>query len=244
MLHRLAAGAVGLFLVGPTASAQISETFGPLVAPLGCPIHYTFNNDVAWPTWVDPCTFVVTDLAGNPVYTPPCPGPLQLQPGDVLIQTWNQVDDFGQQVPPGTYLVGAPVGAPMSVGGVATSISALGAPKLGTTRNYDLCSPLDAGAIHLLMASTSSTAGAQTCAGLVPLDPGPLLIASLTDWMVFPGFFGVLDGAGRSQAPALALPAAPALAGLPVVLAFVVLDPSLPCAIRRISSAFQTLGLF
>ena len=89
----------------------------------------------------------------------------------------------------------------------------------------------------MLLASISNTAGTATCGGTVPLDITPLLLKSLEPNTVFQNSFGTLNGAGESTAPRFDLPAIPALVGISLESAFIVLDPAAPCIIRRISNA-------
>lgn len=70
----------------------------------------------------------------------------------------------------------------------------------------------------------------------MPLDADPILALSLSPATFLPGLVGTLDGSGLGSAPTLVLPADTKLVGLDLVLAFVVLDPTRPCPLRRISA--------
>lgn len=234
-----------LALCTTRAGAQLSQTWGPPVAPAGCPVVFTLSNDGPVDALIDSCAWSVYDPSGAVVASPPCAGPVLVPVGDTYTWTWDQNDASGQQVPAGIYLLGAPggPGVPVSSAPFAT-IAPLGAPKLGTARSLQLCSTQDPSFPYLLMASGSAQVGFATCAGPFPLDVDPILAASLFDPGTFQSFFGLLDANGLSTAPTLALPAAPQLAGTQLTLAFAVLDfAALPCPIRRISATL-TLELF
>jgi len=221
------------------AHGQLGYVHGPELAPLGAPVHLTISNDRDRPVYYDPCAFAVFDVLGEPVYAPPCEPIVELRPGETYVHTWPQVDDAGHAVLPGIYALGDPHGPAVIVGGSDAAIVPLGAPKLGTARPLALSSPLDPGFPYLLAASSSSAVGLPTCAGVVPLDPGPILALSLSRDTFLHDALGLLDATGRTTAPLLVLPPSPELAGARLVLAFVVLDPGAPCAVRRISTPLE-----
>lgn len=225
------------------ARAQLSVVHGPELAPLDAPVHLVVSNDRDGSVYYDPCAFAVYDVLGELVWAPPCEPVVELLPGDTYVHTWPQVDDAGRSVLPGLYALGDARGPAVLVGGSDAAIAPLGAPKLGTVRPLALASPLDPGHPYLLAAASSSAVGIPTCAGVLPLDPGPVFELSLSPHTFLAHSLGLLDAAGRSTAPALVLPPIPELAGARLVLAFVVLDPSQPCAIRRISAPLE-LTLF
>ena len=149
----------------------------------------------------------------------------------------------GNQVPAGTYFMGDLNGIEIQVGAAETAVTALGAPKIGTNRSLQICSPQDPGAPYLLFASGASSPGFNTCAGTIPLRRDRLFQLSMRSPNVFQGFRGNLDGAGASTQPSFAIPDTPSLLGTSISFAFVVLDPGAPCRIKRISVP-QQLTIF
>jgi hypothetical protein len=218
-----------------SAQAQGLSAASATPYPYGCPVPSVLANDTNGPLWYTPCPPNVTDAGGAPVFTPFC---LQiavlLEPGEVYVSYWGQNDDFGQPVPPGLYFVN---GQPFDVQPThATGLVALGRPRLGLTRGFELCSPADAGRVYALAASSGTTVGIPLGCGLTfPLDFDALLLDSLTNPAVFPNFIGVLDAAGRTSDPRIVVPFLPSLAGIQFDVAFAVLDPNVPCGVTRVS---------
>jgi hypothetical protein len=221
-------------VLGAPVLAQTSLSFGPEVAPVGCPVVRTLSNDNTFDLMWDP-TLIVTDVNGAPVVTIPG-GPVVVGPGQSSTSTWMQQNSAGNQVAPGSYFVN---GTPVTVGGADTGIVRLGGAKTGTARPIMLCSPLDAGRPYRLLASTSSTTGIPTCAGVIPLDRSRLLALSRSARGIFQDFAGTFDAQGLSTGPVFAIPPDAGLAGLNVTLAFLVLDPAGPCPVRRISAPLE-----
>jgi len=224
-----------LFLAVASAAplgAQTLETWGPEQAPLGCLVHYSVVNASPATLSYFPCAFSVYDASGALVFTPPCGGPVVLKSHEYFVHTWPQVDASGQPVPPGVYQLDHATGPTIVVGGAAAAVAPIG------SRSFELCSPQDAGFAYVMAASFSSAAGIPTCAGRIPLDPDPLLHLSLTRPNSFPGFVGVLDATGRASAQVRLPPNN--LRAAQIVLSFLVLDPSAPCGIRRISAPTRT----
>ena len=107
-----------------------------------------------------------------------------------------------------------------------------------------LCAPSAPDAVYVLLASTSADTGVpEGCGGVFPLDLDPLLLASLSQPAVFQQFVGVLDGSGRTDEPAIAVPDKSGLAGLELQLAFATLDPAAPCGLGPISAARRAVVL-
>lgn len=249
MIHRLLSLAVFASLTAPVAS-QLQATVGPPVAPVGCPIQVSVANESSTSIDLEPRYYSVTDSAGQRVFPAisPIVAPylIPLEPGQVWEGFWPQVDVDGQQVPPGTYDIHVFLPTPTGIATNTTTVevrasadaavAALGAPRIGTTRHYHLCSPNDGGEFYLMLGSTSNLAGIPTCAGTIPVDPSPFLVATASAPSLFVDWFGQLDASGESRAPAFALPNLPAVVGLDYVVAFVVLNTTAPgCFLRTIS---------
>lgn len=235
-----------IVLLAPAAGAQVASIVGPQIAPPDCPIITAISNDGPASVVTGVCTTAVRDAATGEIVFDPflCPAIGQIiPPGGTYIETWNQLDNSGEPVPPGDYLVDVvlPSGAmethPITIGGADAALAALGVPKIGTTRKYRLCSPQDAGFPYLLMASGSMGAGLPTCEGTpLFLTPDDVFQLSLSTPGTFQNFFGNLGATGFSSSPQIALPVNPNTVGLELVLAFVVLDLNQACPIRRVSS--------
>ncbi len=251
MNTRLPLGFATLALLAAPALAQITtgdvqSIVGPPQAPIGCPVSISISNDSNQGFWMGVCPWQV--LKGStPVFSPICIQIAKLlSPGETFSTEWHQNDDFGNPVPPGKYTVRVflPTGIQqdhlVQIGGTDAGMAALGIPKIGTTRNYQLCSPLDPNGFYLVLASGSNTTGIPTCGGTVPLDADDILLTSVSDPTIFQNSFGNLDGNGRSDAMALAIPPLPSLVGLDLVFAFIVIDFTDPfCGIRRISAPLK-----
>jgi len=90
---------------------------------------------------------------------------------------------------------------------------------------------------YLMAASLSRAPGIPIDSRVVPLTPDALFAASLVLPTIFQNFAGVLDPCGRASA-ILAVPKIPALRGLRVFLAAVVIDGAAPSGIGQISQAY------
>jgi len=225
------------------APAQVASTVGPPVAPLGCNVAIAFSNDTQAVLWTGICPYVVKDTQGRIVFTPICPAiARQVPPGSTFHTFWEQTDNNGTQVPPGTYVVEVtlPGGTVNShtinidtrvTGGVVN----LGAIRPGTARQIYACSPQQTNALFYLGASFSANRGIPTCGGLFPLDPDLLLGFSLALNPVFLDFRGTFVQ-GATTDPTILLPAIPTLTGLPMSLAFFTFDPSPPCPFTSTSA--------
>jgi hypothetical protein len=244
MSRRSILGGFVILVLASAAQAQVAAVVSPS-APVGCPVIVAISNDTGAGVWTGACPFGVRTAAGVPVLSSvPCIGiVIEILPGATFATSWNQLDDFGVQVPPGSYIVDVLVPSvglvpfPLTIGGDA-AVSLGGVPRIGTSRNLELCSPLDGGRGYLMAASLGTFPGIATCAGTVPLAIDRLLAFSLDPANpVFLGFQGTLDAAGRASSPALAIPSDPQLVGITVWLAFVAFDPVAACPITRISAA-------
>ena len=227
-----------LFLLGllsTSASAQIGFNWGPEAAPAGSPVNLLIQNHTPQQLQWDPGGFEIFDAAGNQVSAAPTGGPVTLPPQTSFAMSWDQTDAQGAQVPPGRYFLGTPQpGARfVDVGGAAAAITPT------SSRSFTLSAPQESGRIYLMMLSSSRASGIPTCAGTLPLDPGPLFDISLRTPALFQGFVGVLDSNGQANAN-IDLPV-PYLAATQLSLAFVVLEPGAPCLIREISAPLDFL---
>jgi hypothetical protein len=235
------------FLAAPALS-QVSSIVGPQVAPLGgCPIAISISNDTTSTVWTGICPYTVKDGVGNVVYTPICIAiALQIVPGGTFTANWPQIDNNGSQVLAGLYQIEVSVPGvgiqkhPVVIGGTDAGVAPLGVPKIGTTRKYRLCAPLDGGFNYLLLGSGSTTSGIPTCGGLFPLDPDAIMNIAVSDPTIFINLFGTLASDGSSSDPALAIPLQPHLIGVNIFWAFLVIDFNAPCPFPRISSVLQT----
>ncbi len=235
-------------LAGVPARSQVVVTIGPAVSPVGGRITAAFSNH--WSQTVGiastPCVMFAYDSANNLVFAPQlCPATTaQVQPGQVFVDEWLQVDFNFQPVPPGTYTVQAVTAIGtfsqvVTIGGVATATELLGTPRVGTTRQVRFDSPADAGFTYIGAAALSTGPGIPTCGGLVLLDPSDLLFqySLAADNGIFSGFSGPLDYSGATgfgSTPFITFPNLPATAGVTFLLQFVVADLSAPCVVRRV----------
>jgi hypothetical protein len=245
---------LGLILMGLLSTpsfAQLNTVVGPPSVPMGGDLSLTFSNDYPHKFGITTNLWSIKDASGVVVYTPTgAPKSVLMGPGGWVTTHWNLRDQAGAPVPIGAYTLevqfdfGAPLDTiPFSVqaegAGLVFEGSATTTPPFGggQTRNFYLTSPSDPGLLYLLLASTSSTTGTLTCGGVVPLDLSPLLISSLIPDSVFQQSLGTLNGKGESLAPHFDLPPNPAFVGLTLEAAFIVLDVTSPCLVRRISNA-------
>jgi hypothetical protein len=234
-----------LAVLGTWLPGQVSVTVGPSPAPVGSAIAISVANDTAKPIFLPtPCPFSIRDEHGRVLFTPSCiPAGVPVPPGSVFTVMWDQVDDSGQKVPAGTYLVDV-----FFPGGTSTSslvidsktragIAQIGPVRVGTTRSLYLAAPGSAGMPYVVGASGASTAsGIQSCGGVVPLAADSLLELSLGPNPYFTNFAGLMEGMPTSTSPAVTVPNEPSLAGVKFLLAFVVIDPAAECAVRTISA--------
>lgn len=230
---------VSLLLVSGLQAQIVAPV--PVPWPLGCPIPSTIENNTQVPLTYQFCTPFVQDANGNFVGFGLCAfAELALEPGGTVTTWWNQLDMNGVPVPPGLYYVN---GVPYVVGAVELGLHPLGSPHIGHERHLALCATNGANVPYAVGASFSSQFGIPLGCGVhLPLDYDLLLVDSLTNAAVFPDFVGVLDGDGRSTAPAIVLPPLPFLIGVTFDLAFVTLDPGAPCGFGR-SSAPMTVEI-
>ncbi len=238
-----------VLLLACSATAQISGNASPAVAPIGCPIQMTITNDTASVIGTGACYYQVYDaITGAPVYAPMFCVMIWLPigPGQTLTMEWPQINSSGGPVPAGQYV--AKITLPNGGGQVSrnftivpttpnsAAIAQLGTFRAGTTRSFDLWAPNAANDVYLVLASATTVVGNPTCAGVFPLDFDFLLAMSLNyNSGVFQATYGLLNGAGRSQSPAIAVPAG--VSGVTFNVAFVAVDPTQSCGITAMSAA-------
>ena len=243
-------------LAAPALAQTVGTTIGPSPAPLGSPISITVSIDYQGAGSSIGCPYRVLDGNLNEIYDPSigstCDGTqILIGPWGWVTNRWEQIDQAGQQVPPGHYYVEVSydVGPKqlfrITVGGAEAGVVLEGTATIGKTlsgesRHFWLTAPQHAGQPYVLLVSSSSSTGISTCGGTFPLDLDPLFIYSLTSPdAVVQNAIGVLDGQGSSEQPVFALPSNPNLVGVSVSAAFAVLntDPLQPCFIRAVSNA-------
>lgn len=239
-----------LALAASPSLAQLTVTAGPDPAPQGCPVSVSITNDTELIAGIFNCPFQILDEDLDVVFIPECfPIELLVGPLGTLTWIWDQTNLDGDPVRPGTYFVemetyAGPVLVPVTVAEVETGLHLEGTPAIGTAgvgdgRHVVACSPEDPGGIHWVLASLSNDQGVATCGGVLPLDADPLFALSLVPDAILPGGLGFLDNAGYSDAVRLPIPDNESLIGLPLVLAFVVLDPASSCPIARVSDPLE-----
>ncbi|MEZ5977775.1 MAG: hypothetical protein R3F34_06110 [Planctomycetota bacterium] len=234
-LAALTALALTTFTFADPVEAQTS----PVPWPLGCPVPATVANDGTTVLGFTPCQPFVTDPNGTPLYIPFCTQVfILLAPGDVYTSYWNQNDGMGLQVPPGVYLVN---GVPYDLGAANCALRPLGAPYVGATRHVELCAPGHGGEVYVLVASASTTTGiALGCGQVFPLDYDALMFQSLYNPAIFGNFVGTLDANGRTNAPAISVPAQPFLSGFTFQLGYITLDAQAPCGVGALCAPVAT----
>lgn len=100
------------------------------------------------------------------------------------------------------------------------------AAKVGSTMTMKILSPADANQTYMCATSFGSGGNAGIPipgAGVVPIDLEPITVLSVMNLPPFIGFAGGLDSNGISTAPAVALPNAPALSGISLFYAMIVI---------------------
>ena len=250
-LQACAAASLALALAAPASAQFIHGTVGPDPAPLGCDVSITVSNDKPGSWSSVPCPYRVFDAAMNLVYDPPCPdNPVLIGQYGWITATWPQIDQSGQQVPPGDYVIevtydgGVPTTLhPITLGGTDANLVFEGTATIGQTftgeaRHFYLCAPLDGGHTYFLLAALSATTGIPSCGGTLPLDFDPLLKLTLGPGTIFTNALGTLNAGGVSKAPRFPIPTDPTLVGLHLETAFVVLDLAAPCFVRRVSEPY------
>ena len=242
MLRLLFAAAV---LAAPAvAQSSVTYSVGPETAPVGCPITMSFTNNTTALLITNLCPYQVYDQSGTLIYTPQCfLIAIIVPPGGTFTAEWDQADDQGVPFAPGTYRVDFDV---PEVGLIQTfvdinpsvdaALATLGTVEVGKETAVQLCAPAFPDELYFLMAAGINTGGIPTCGGTIPLDFDAIFEIALAPGNgVFLNTFGTLDENGSSKEPAVAVPDIPTLAGLDLILDFVVLDFTQPCVIQAIS---------
>ncbi len=246
-LSRHLLSVAALLLAGTAVLAQVTATVSPPVAPVGCEIRITLANDTNQVLNSGACPFTVQDSNGNSVFSPfiCILIIIPIAPGQTHDFTWNQTDNFGNQVPPGNYTVtmnlqnGSTVNLPLTIGGVNAGLGTLGVQRPGLARPLYLCAPNDANAIYFCAASVTTITGVPTCAGInFPLDIDALFLYSTSAQGNFLNMVGALGPTGSTVSPIVNLPNDPALSGASYNMAFLTIDFSNPnCPIPSVSPA-------
>jgi hypothetical protein len=242
-LARLVRSGIFAALLAAPAAGQFISLVGPPKVPLGAGVVIGVTNHSG--------DMVGIGVAPYDIVGPNGPVDLGLmtmmgivtEPGETFLAVWDQTDQAGVQVPPGTYTVNVHVPGDtvvphtIEIGAFDAGVALTTPPLLGQTVGFRLEAPGDAGLPYLLAASTSATLGIPTCAGTFPLDPDLLWVLSLAGGDSFQGWSGALGADGVSSVPTLDLPANPAFAGWSFHVAFATVDPSQFCSLASISEA-------
>ena len=214
-------------MVAATASAQImSAEISPPSARPGQPITLTVspNQPVTLSTGCA-ATSIRDDINGNHVTFYACPLILvNLAPCATYSQTWNQQDQFGNQVPPGTYWF--EVSYFTSAGSFQQewfcfrieaansnppTLRSLGPLVQGTTTLFEIDSPSSAGSFYLVLASLTSNTGLPFGADRLCLDNDVVLAQTVPvpNPAAFINFQGFLDPSGFAGGIAVNMPSFP-----------------------------------
>jgi hypothetical protein len=208
------------------------------------------TNDTALIMGIGSCPWRIVTQNGQEVFDADCLiQELLIGPLGTIDYAWDQRDQFGNLVPPGSYLfeVATPLGLmvePFQVGGVDANLHVQGTAALGTDeigfggREIALAAPSDPGAPYLVLASATAGNGFTLCGVEVPLVQDALFQDVLAQGLI-PGGFGVLDSDGCSLDPKLPIPNQAELVVIELHLAFVVLDLAGACPILRASPALS-----
>ena len=207
-------------LAAPAGAQAIAGSFSPNPVAPGVPFTLTITDATGQGlTLSSPCTwfqihqgaqtgpFVSINVACPAVLVP-------VPPNGTYAFTWDQRDDTGQLVPPGTYWFDAhawssgfttlyrdwfcisiqPPGEP--------ALTAAGAAHLGQNTPLQISAPAQANALYIAAASLSSN-DPITVPGLATCLSAPIFIGPFTAPV------GALDGGGSSNGLELIVPAAP-----------------------------------
>jgi len=239
---------IAVLVFTAAAASQIGVTVGPSPAPIGSQIAISVANDTNGAIFLsNPCPYQVRNSVGQVIYSPFCIQIIvNVNAGAVFTTYWPQIDNSNTQVAPGTYFVDVFYpGGTSSNSIVIDNVTQAGAAQLGPTRPgtnrhlYLTSKPANAdGGYAYLMAASGLplSGGIPTCGGVVPLENDAILQLSLMPNPFLLGFSGSLSNTATSTAPSINVPNAPGLTGVVFTVAFVVLDPSAPCIVRRISA--------
>lgn len=244
---------VAVLVVTAAAASQVGVTVGPSPAPLGSQIAISVANDTNSAIFLsNPCPYQVKNAAGAVIYSPFCIQIIvNVNAGAVFTTYWPQIDNSNIQVAPGTYFVDVFFpGGTSTTSIVIDNVTQAGAAQLGPTRPgtnrhlYLTSKPTngDGGYMYLMAASGLPVSGGiPTCGGVVPLENDAILQLSLMPNPYLLGFSGSLGNTATSTTPSINVPNVPGLSGAVFTVAWVVLDPSAPCIVRRISAPLLIL---
>lgn len=238
--------ALAAVFVVTTGFAQVTANVGPSNAPVGSTILVAIANDTLLTQFSTVCPFSVRDTLGNTVYAPFCILIVQpIQPGTVATYSWDQRDDFGNQVPQGNYIVDVAVPGsgivsfPITIGSATAGMVEVGVLRPGRTRQVFVTAPFQFNFTYLAAAALSPVPGITTCAGIVPLAQDAVFTLSTTPGNgIFGQMVGTLGANGEGFGPTVTIPPIPQLSGFSFVMACVTYDFTLPnCGVTAISSA-------
>ena len=234
----------------------MAQTFsadaGPNPAPVGATVFASVTNDSATLLAdMGECPWQIRNAAGAVVFTPSCSNfSLLVGPLGTVDYAWDQRDQSGQQVPPGTYRfdVATIVGnfsLEFRIGGVESNLFLQGTAAIGTApfgfnggRDIAISSPSNPGAIYGVFLSGSPGPGLDVCGSSFPIQLDSLALFSLNSGLIN-NAFGVLDGNGETVQAALPIPDDPSLVGLDLHLAAAIFDTSLACPVIDITPAIS-----
>jgi len=120
---------------------------------------------------------------------------------------------------------------------VGGKLVVVGDPKMGTVYPFLFQARVDGGRPYYAAASFSNTSGIPLDFRTVPLDIDALFLLTHGGWPpLFNNFTGNLDSSGQAVG-VLNIPVIPALNGIPLMIAFITLDPGAPTGVRTVSKA-------
>jgi len=152
------------------------------------------------------------DLRGT---APSSSGPRAVVTEEVLVLAASVLSD--PWLPPSSFFSRSPILRRRA------RIDALGAPVLGQTFVQQVVSPDDPGAAYFCATSLSAVEGIATGDVRIPLDFDALFVQSLFGLPPFYDYSGVLGGLGTGY-PKIMIPALPALAGVDLYTAVLIVD--------------------
>ena len=186
------------------------------------------------------------------IFAPTCgPGSFLLSPLGTIDFAWDQLDQNGQQVPPGDYIFDVSTGGgffaiDFEVGGLESNIFLQGTAAIGTApfgfnggRDIAISSPSNPGEVYGVFVSGSLGVGPTFCGFTLPILPDALAMAALQSSLIN-NSVGFLDGNGETVQAALPIPNTPALVGIELHLAAMIFDLTSSCAVIDITPAFST----
>ena len=236
----------------PDPATDLLLVASPSLAQIGEPVLLTLTNLSADCTFTLPTACLFTQVSnqscgGDIAYNPLCSGaPQSLPPGASVTATWDQLTDFGQQVPEGVWAFTVPVLAPGAQGGqlcalvqIGTSCASPFAYGPGTTGAGGHVPSLTSlggspsiGNADFQLAVTNAVGGGLAVAlgslgpASIELEPGTLLVD--------PASLFLVDSIGLSGSPGVAgqgigflpspVPDAPVLVGLELFFQAAVID--------------------